>query len=130
MEASHSPRDGMGREERVLSVGLPRRMSSLEAKQEERKKRLAQLKAAAGGGQKRPNDGEGPEGKEQEKTLRFRSYKPESTELKEYIGEAPAVGPEATEKGLDTVEARVAQIEENLLQEEKEKNPELVCWTA
>ena len=110
MEASHSPRDGMGREERVLSVGLPRRMSSLEAKQEERKKRLAQLKAAAGGGQKRPNDGEGPEGKEQEKT--------------------PAVGPEATEKGLDTVEARVAQIEEKVLQEEKEKNPELVCWTA
>lgn len=105
-------------------------MSSLEAKQEERKKRLAQLKAAAGGSQKRPNDGDGPEGKEQEKTLRFRSYRPESTELKEYIGEAPAVGPEATEKGLDTVETRVAQIEEKVLQEEKEKNSELVCWSA
>jgi hypothetical protein len=100
-------------------------MSSLEAKQEERKKRLSQLKsAAAGGAQKRPNDGE--EREEMEKPLRFRSYKPESTELKGFVDEAPAIGPEATEKGMDTVESRVAQIEENVLEEERQKNPELV----
>lgn len=95
---------------------------SLESKQEERKKRLAQLKAAASAGTKRSNDEEQDKGV----GLRFRSYQPDSVELKDFVGEAPAVGPEATEKGLDTVEARVAEIEEKVLEEENAKNPELV----
>ncbi|KAJ3367949.1 hypothetical protein HDU91_000959 [Kappamyces sp. JEL0680] len=89
---------------------------SLQARADERKLRLEKLKEKSLKGSKRPS--------EDGHALRFRSYEPETTTLKEYVADAPAIGVEANKKG-DTVESRVEKIVQQVKELESEKGPDL-----
>ncbi|KAI8894470.1 mRNA splicing factor [Globomyces pollinis-pini] len=80
---------------------------SLTEKSEERKKKLEAFK--------RSRDGQ----------IKFKTYTPESENLKDLVKEAPVVGPLATQGEVDTVEKRAEVSVKEAMEEEENRNPEL-----
>lgn len=83
---------------------------SLSAKQEERKKRLQQLKKVA-------SQNDGKRHREDDQVINFKSYKPNSVELVDFQKEMPLIGEEALRANVDTVETRVLEINKQVTEE-------------
>jgi coiled-coil domain-containing protein 12 len=91
---------------------------SLSAKQEERKKRLQQLKKVAV-----QNDGK--RHREDDQVINFKSYKPTSVELVDFQKDMPLIGEEALRANVDTVETRVLEINKQVVEENSKAGQEL-----
>jgi coiled-coil domain-containing protein 12 len=110
-------------------------MTSLLEESKKRKERLRQLRENYEDKELEVEEDKGDKGSkkrlgdsmEGESKLRFRAYEPETVELKQYMAEAPVVGPKAN-KATVTVESTAEKIKQEIAEEELKQKPELVLY--